>query len=211
MLPRLKKTGPVLCLVSCCWLTTTLPAEETGQNPDWPCDQILVPEVPAAVVWAGPSIEGLETAWQQDAEIEALVKRFSSAGYDTDAADAEVAAFAGRQATADKDHKLTLLFAGVHQTLNEERDKQLEGIMRYSRGQAARADRLSEELDEMVRLQDDPSAEAKQRFSLMEKEMDLKQRIFDEREMFIQHLCTRPVVIEQKLGVLARTIAYYLD
>lgn len=201
----------MLCLVSCCWLPTILQAEETGQNPDWPCEQILVPEVPAAVVWAGPSIEGLEAAWRQDAAIEALVQRLSAPDYDADAADAEIAAFADAQAPADKNHKLTLLFAGVLQSLNDARDKQLSGIMRYARGQAARADRLSEELDEMVRLQDDPSAEAQERFALMSKEMELKQRIFDEREMFIQHLCTRPMVIEQKLGVLARTIAYYLD
>ncbi|MEJ2453558.1 MAG: hypothetical protein P8103_05310 [Candidatus Thiodiazotropha sp.] len=210
MLSILKKTGPALCLVSCCWLTTTLPAME-GQNPDWPCPQILVPELQAAIVWAGPSIEGMEAAWQQDPEIEALVRKLTAPAYDMDAADTEIAAFAESQKPAEKDHKLTLLFAGVLNSLNEERGEQLNGIMRYARGQSARAERLSEELDEMVRLQDDPSSEAQERFALMQKEMDLKQRIFDEREMFIQHLCTRPVVVEQKLGVLARTIAYYLD
>jgi hypothetical protein len=210
VLSRLKKTGPVICLVACCCLTTTLKAEE-GRNPDWPCEQILVPEVQAAVVWAGPSIAGMETAWQEDDAIEALVHKLTSAAYVMDTADAEIAAFADRQEPDDKDRKLTLLFAGVLHSLNKERGYQLDGIMRYARGQAARADRLSDELDEMVTLQDDPSPEAQERFALMQKEMDLKQRIFDEREMFIQHLCARPMVIEQKLGVLARTIAYYLD
>ena len=106
---------------------------------------------------------------------------------------------------------MLLLFAGVIQTLNEARKKKLDGIMRYARGQAARANRLSEELDEMVQLQDDPSPVAQERFALMEKEMEIKQRMFDEREAFIQHLCTRPMVIEERLGSLARSIAYYLD
>ena len=83
--------------------------------------------------------------------------------------------------------------------------------MRYARGQADRANQLSGELDEMVKLQDDPSEAAQKRLALMQGEMELKQRMFDDREAFIQHLCGRPMVIEQKLGSLARTIAYYLD
>jgi hypothetical protein len=27
----------------------------------------------------------------------------------------------------------------------------------------------------------------------------------------MQHLCTRPMVVEERLGSLARSIAYYLD
>jgi flagellum-specific peptidoglycan hydrolase FlgJ len=95
--------------------------------------------------------------------------------------------------------------------MNEQRQKALSGIIRYADGQAIRANQLSEELDEMIRLQDDPSAEAQQRLQIMQNEMEIKQRMFDERESFIQHLCTRPRLVEEKLGVLARTIAYYLD
>lgn len=184
---------------------------ETPDNPDWPCEQILVPEIPPAVVWAGPPITGLQETWQKTADVEALVRRVTSPDYDLDAADAEIGDFAAKQDAARKDHTLTLLFAGVIQTLNEMRRKELDGIMRYARGQAARANQLSENLDEMIRLESDTSEAAKSRLAMMQKEMELKQRMFDEREAFIQHLCSRPVVIEQKLGSLARTIAYYLD
>ena len=33
---------------------------------DWPCEQALVPEVAAAVVWDGPSVEGLGDRWAED-------------------------------------------------------------------------------------------------------------------------------------------------
>ncbi|MEW8290059.1 MAG: hypothetical protein AB2672_05965, partial [Candidatus Thiodiazotropha endolucinida] len=99
----------------------------------------------------------------------------------------------------------------VIQTLNEERKKKLDGIIKNARGQAARANRLSHELDEMIQLQEDPSQAGQERLALMQKEMEIKQRMFDEREAFIQHLCTRPRVIEERLGSLARSIAYYLD
>ncbi|MEW8460498.1 MAG: hypothetical protein AB2653_09365 [Candidatus Thiodiazotropha endolucinida] len=198
----------------CLWLfasTLTLPlcAEERPQ--DWPCEQALVHEIPAAVVWAGPSIAGLEHAWEQDKEVSRLVNRFAVSDYDQDAADAEIAEFSAEQDSSEKDSRLTLLFAGVIQTLNEERKKKLDGIIKYARGQAARANRLSHELDEMIQLQEDPSQAGQERLALMQKEMEIKQRMFDEREAFIQHLCTRPRVIEERLGSLARSIAYYLD
>jgi len=204
-------------LAACLMCAGSLPAvlhagdTQNPQNPDWPCAQILVPEVPAAVIWAGPPLTGMEEAWKQDEEVANLVLRLASPDYDMNAADAEIADFSAKQDASRKDHKLTLLFAGILQTLNEKRRKALDGIMLYARGQAKRADQLSEELDEMVRLQDDPSRAAKERLAVMQKEMEFKQRMFDEREMFIQHLCTRPVLTEQKLGSLARTIAYYLD
>ncbi|MES9991337.1 MAG: hypothetical protein ABW098_05250 [Candidatus Thiodiazotropha sp.] len=181
------------------------------QNPDWPCEQALVHEVPAAVVWDGPSINGMEQAWEQEKEVERLVREFTAPDYDVDGADAAIDAFSSKLEGTEKEHKLTLLFAGVIQSLNERRNKEHVGILRYARGQSARANRLSQELDEMVTLQDDPSEAAQTRLALMQQEMEIKQRMFDEREAFIQHLCTRPRVIEERLGVLARTIAYYLD
>jgi hypothetical protein len=205
----MKKIGYFLCLITGCSLTQILAAEDRPS--DWPCEQALVREVPAAVVWAGPSIADIDRSWEQDKQVKKLVEQFVSPYYDLDTVDGEVADFSSKQEPVEKDRKLTLLFAGIIQTLNESRNKQHDGIMRYARGQAARANRLSEELDEMVQLMEDPSPAAQERLALMQKEMQIKQRMFDERETFIQHLCTRPRVIEERLGSLARTIAYYLD
>jgi hypothetical protein len=153
----------------------------------------------------------MDQTWEQDEEVAGLVQRFTAPDYDVEKADKEIEDFAKKQDPAHKDHKLTLLFAGVLETLNIKRTKEHDGIMRYARGQAERANRLSAELDEMVRLQDDPSPAAQERLTLMRKEMQIKQRMFDDRESFIQHLCARPRVVEEKLGSLARAIAYYLD
>jgi hypothetical protein len=189
----------------------THPVNGDNKPTDWPCEQALIREIPEAVVWSGPLIAELDVAWEQDREVARLVQRFVSPGFDIDAVDTEIAVFSARQNHRQKDARLTLLFSGVLQTLNEERKKQLDGIIRYARGQAARANQLSEELDEMIQLQDDPSPAAQERLSLMQKEMEIKQRMFDEREGFLEHLCTRPRVVEERLGSLARSIAYYLD
>ncbi len=204
----------MITALSLCGLLTGYAYADNHQpeeNMHWPCQQALVSEVPAAVVWAGPSIDGMVTAWEQDKEVSQLVRRMTSADFDTDGADGEVERFSNAQAANEKDIKLTLLFAGVHQSLNEQRKKELDSIILYSEGQAVRADRLSQELDEMVRLQDDDSPQAQERLAMMRREMEIKHRMFDEREAFIEHLCSRPILIEEKLGILARTIAYYLD
>ena len=205
------KVDLLICLAAMTLSMNLFAEEKNQQNPDWPCEQIYIYEISPAVVWAGPSTAGMEALWQQDEEIQRLVNRFTSPDYDVENADKEIADFAERQNPEEKDRKLTLLFSGVLEALNNKRKKELNGITRYARGQAARANRLSEELDEMIGLQDDPSPAAQERFQLMQSEMEIKQRMFDEREAFIQHLCTRPRIVEERLGTLARAIAYYLD
>ena len=44
--------------------------------PDWPCNQIKVPEISLAAVWAGPSIDDVGNAWEEDATIRDLVGIF---------------------------------------------------------------------------------------------------------------------------------------
>jgi hypothetical protein len=41
--------------------------------PDWPCNQIKVPEISVAAMWAGPSIDDVGNAWEEDATIRDLV------------------------------------------------------------------------------------------------------------------------------------------
>ena len=51
----IRRTGHALFILLC---AATVHAEPADLR-DWPCEQALVPEVSAAVVWDGPSIEGL--------------------------------------------------------------------------------------------------------------------------------------------------------
>src|SRR5262249_28920683 len=46
--------------------------------PDWPCNQIKVPEISIAAVWAGPSIDDVGNAWEEDATIRDLVARLAA-------------------------------------------------------------------------------------------------------------------------------------
>src|SRR5262245_5475995 len=46
--------------------------------PDWPCNQIKVPEISVAAVWTGPSIDDVGTEWEEDATIKDLVARLAA-------------------------------------------------------------------------------------------------------------------------------------
>ena len=37
--------------------------------PDWPCNQIKVPEMSVAAVWAGPPVDDVANVWEQDTAI----------------------------------------------------------------------------------------------------------------------------------------------
>jgi hypothetical protein len=51
-------------------------AAPRAADPDWPCQQRLVPELTAAAYWRGPPLQGLGD-WRADPEIAELVRRLS--------------------------------------------------------------------------------------------------------------------------------------
>ncbi len=185
------------------------PPPPAPQDPDWPCEQALVPQVSAAVVWDGPPVDGL--AWQEVPQVADLVAQIAQPGSSEPAAQAAIAAFAGSLSQSDKDRMLALAFAGVLEVLNRDRATLIDGIKRYARDQSRRAEALGQELDRMVQLEKDGSESADQARQALKKRLTLEERIFDERERSIQFLCTRPVAVEQRLGFLARTLSGHLD
>jgi hypothetical protein len=207
-----KPIAVVLCALALQLTSAMAQVDEpspAAPDPNWPCDQVLVPRVAAAVVWDGPPVDGL--AWREVAPVADLVARITPSATSEAAASAAIAAFADGVGAPDRDRLLTLAFAGVLEVLNQDRQVLIEGIKRYSRDQAQRAETLGDELDQLVRLEQDPSAAAAAARDELKKRLTLEERAFDEREKSLPFLCTRPVVVEQRLGFLARTIAGHLQ
>lgn len=180
-------------------------------NVSWPCEQALVPEVSFAVVWDGPDPGSLSQSWTADGEVAALVRRLTARGANRDAAETAIDGFAAQQPVASRNQRLTLLFAGVLETLNADRRKLISGIQRYSRDQERRARALDARLAKLVALERETSEDARRRFAELRDRIEIEQRIFDDREQSIPFLCTRPRVVEQRLGELARLIASVLE
>jgi hypothetical protein len=84
--------------------------------PDWPCNQIKVPEISVAAVWAGPSIDDVGNAWEEDATIKDLVARLAARRTPLDDAQKAIAdAITGTESERQK--KAKLIFAGLFKTL----------------------------------------------------------------------------------------------
>jgi len=192
-------------LIAVCACRPVLAAED----PDWPCPQVLVPEISAAVLWDGPSIEG--AAWREDKEVAALVEHLSARRTSADAASNAIAEFVAQLDPSERNARLTLVFAGVLETLNRDRAHLIDGIERYSRDQSRRAESIGHSLDALVELERKSSPEAAQQARDLRARLAIEERLFDERERSIPYLCRRPVVVEERLGTIARAIAGHMD
>jgi hypothetical protein len=177
--------------------------------PDWPCNQIKVPEISAAAVWAGPPIDNVGDAWEQDPAISDLVARLAARR--TPLADAEKAiADAITGSAAERQQKAKLIFAGLFKTLNQERSEVMNGIERFSRKQKGLADEIRSTVSQLHELQDAPDRD-EQKVDELASRVEWNTRIFEDRQKAISYVCEVPVTIERRLFALARAIQQSLE
>lgn len=105
-----------------------------------------------------------------------------------------------------EDERLTLLFAGIFQRISESRTDAITAIKRYMRSQRGMVDALSAEVAQLEELQQDPAANA-DRIADLTRSIEINRRIFADRRRALRPLCEQPVLLEERLGALARTIA----
>jgi hypothetical protein len=176
---------------------------------DWPCIQIKVPEISVAAVWSGPSIDDVGNAWEEDPATRDLVARLAARRTPLDGAQRAISDFITGNA-AERLRKAKLIFAGLFATLNQERSLVMNGIERFARQQAAFAGRIRLEIAELRALQDAPDRDQSKLDELANR-MDWDTRIFEERRKTISYACEVPVLIEQRLFALARTIQQSME
>jgi hypothetical protein len=177
--------------------------------PDWPCNQVKVPEISVAAVWAGPAIDDVGNAWEEDAAIKDLVTRLAARRTPLDDAQKAIAdAITGTESERQK--KAKLIFAGLFRTLNHERSEVMRGIERYARKQKEFSDQIRSMILQLRELQDRPDAD-QGRVEELTNRVEWGTRIFEERRKTINFVCEVPVVIEQRLFALARAIQQSLE
>lgn len=185
------------------------PALGSGEDADWPCVQRLVPEVSAGMVWGGPA-PGKLPDWRSDKEISNLSDRLADRRLPAEDAEPLVSGFAETQG-ADKDRRLTILFASILDRLNEERSSVIDAIKRYARRQKALASRIEATLAEIDRLPEEGTEEQQLRRDELAERNRWDTRIYEERERTLTYLCETPVSLERKIFSLSRTIQNHLD
>jgi hypothetical protein len=186
-------------------------AEPRADSPErnWPCRQILVGRLSLAAVWSGPSIEGV--AWRNDQAVADIVARLAARRTPLDDAERTIEDFAQSQG-AGKTKKLVSVFAGLFETLDDERTQVIEGLLRFGAKQKELAERIRAE---NALPREGPGKEAPQESrqdgETVAGDLEWDLRVFDERHQALTFVCETPALIEQRLFALARVIQRSLE
>ncbi|SFG72075.1 hypothetical protein SAMN04488020_103289 [Palleronia marisminoris] len=174
-------------------------AQEAARlDPDWPCVQRKVPTLTPAAIWTGPAIEEAGD-WRDDEEVRELVNLLSQRRVPQDEAEATIESFAEGLPAEERSARLTLLFAGLFDTMNAERSEIIEGIERYARHQKALVETIREQKETVEVSPVGTGSEA-------EQQLFWNLRIFEERRQSLPYICEVPRLVEQRLFALGRAI-----
>jgi hypothetical protein len=177
--------------------------------PDWPCNQIKVPEMSVAAVWAGPPIDDVESIWEQDPAVRNLVAQLAARRTPLEDAEKIISGTITGD-PAERQRKAKLIFAGLFKALSHERSEVMNGIERFSRKQRDFADQVRSTILQLRELQNTPGHDQTKVDELI-GHVEWDTRIFDERSKTIGYVCEVPVLIEQRLFALARAIQQSLE
>lgn len=188
----------------------TVTAYATEQPDAWPCEQVFVAEISAAVLWAGPSLDKVNPhAWRSDVPVAKLVREIISQFASAEKIEMKISTFVKTLPLDQKDQKLTLVFSGVLGVLNARRAKYMKGILKFSSQQAARAKLIDEGLSALTKLK--AANTSGEKAKALEEKLIWQQRMFDDRERSIRFLCEQPTNVETAMADLARTLFNELD
>jgi len=172
--------------------------------PDWPCQQLKVPEISIASVWTGPPIEAADKEKPLDAKEAELVARLVARRTAIEDARKLIADFVvGTR--EEKREKAKRLFAALYATLNAQRDEVMNGIERFSRKQKAMAEGIREQARKIREMQDASSADPAKSDELA-SQLSWQTRIFEDRRKSTAYVCEVPVLIEKRLFDLSSAI-----
>jgi hypothetical protein len=196
----------VLAIVAC----ATQPAFALDPRyPDWPCQQLKVPEISVAAVWSGPSIEAIDTTKPVDMKQGELVGRLAARRTSMEDARKLIADYLSGT-NEEKQDKAKVLFSALFSTLNGQRDQVMSGIERFSRKQKAMAEDIREKTQKMRQAQDMPNADQAQNDELA-SQLLWQTRIFEDRRKTTSYMCDVPVLIEKRLFDLGSAIQNVLN
>ncbi len=177
--------------------------------PDWPCVQAKVPEISLAAVWAGPPLDDIKEKWKDDARISALVSKLGARKTPLEEAKQAVTEFLGGT-PAEKAANGKLLFAGLFETLNAQRNSVMSGLERVTRKQRDAAEQIRSHTLSLHALQGaSPPDQAK--IDELSNQLIWETRIFEDRRRVIGFVCEVPTSIDQRLFALGRVIQQEMD
>jgi len=200
----MKQTSTLAAGLVCLGFLSAPASALDKRYPDWPCRQLKVPELTPAAIWAGPPIDNVGNAWEQQPGLPELVARLAARRIPLAEAEKEIADYM-TGTPAEKQEKGKLLFAGLLETLNTQRKQVMKGLERASRKQKEFAETIRDDANRIRELQDAPNPD-EAKVDELGRKIEWETRIFEDRRKTMSFACEVPVEIEQRLFALSRAI-----
>jgi len=160
-------------------------------------------------VWAGPPLDDAIEKWKNDAKVSALVPKLAARRTALEEAKKAVTEFLSGSAT-EKTETGKLLFAGLFETLNAQRNSVLNGLERVTRKQREAADKIRSDALALQALQD-TSPPDQPKIDDLSNQLIWETRIFEDRRRVIGFVCDVPTAIDQRLFALGRVIQQEME
>jgi len=202
------------CVILAAMMTAALltPARGFAQphrDPDWPCQQIKVPELSLAAVWSGPPVDTGDDQWKRNPIIAGMVEKLALRRQSIDQTLSLLHDFA-QHAGPDRQAELLQLLTGLFTVLDTERDSVITGLDRFGVRQKQLAAEIRADNEKLRSLQAASAADAKA-VQAMTQQVTWEVEVFQDRRQAIGYACDVPAKIEQRLFAIARQIQQELD
>ena len=175
-----------------------------ARDPDWPCQQIKVPEMSLASVWSGPVVDLADTSWSNDPIVADLVDKIAPRRELLDRAQTLIHTFA-QDAGERKPSQLLKILAGAFNVLNRERDSVMAGLDRFGGRQKELAAQIRGDNEKLRALQTATTPDAKA-IEEMTQRVKWEVELFQDRRQALTYACDVPGEVEQRLFALAHLI-----
>jgi hypothetical protein len=174
-------------------------AQPKPPDPDWPCQQTLVPKLRAGSYWATGVVPTGDYTWHDNPKLTHLIESV----VDRDAPDSEVQSDLMSYLKTTPNAPRAKLFGYIVDEANDERQQVISRIEELSRRQRALDDTIgaiSRQIDAI------PAGAPETTRADLVGQRDFNIHTFQEAQHTMQYVCEVPGAFDRRLGLIARTL-----
>ncbi len=186
-------------------LATAARAAPPPADPDWPCQQRLVPHLSFANYWSGPApASGAD--WHDNQSVATLAEAVSARDVTPEEGVAKLDAFVHGLPSTERATILPLLFTALVAQTNEQRDAVIARLKELAVRQRALAKRIEDDEAAMQANPADTTGPAADDRAAIAARHELLVRSYHDIGETIRYACQVPSDLDARLGAYARAL-----